>query len=103
MKELSEVLDDCNIQEEKLDEANDTHWEVYDLAVDQSTSADDEDCHHHYRNEVHEEECTAEELNFTYMLELKEVEIGKLQIMKEQIVTSVLSNLSPALTLFNGR
>ena len=24
-KELSEVLDDCNIQEERLDEANDTH------------------------------------------------------------------------------
>ena len=29
-KELSEVLDDCNVQEERLDEANDTHWEVYD-------------------------------------------------------------------------
>ena len=24
-KEFSEVLDDCNIQEERLDEANDTH------------------------------------------------------------------------------
>ena len=29
-KELSELQDDCNIQEERLDEANDTHWEVYD-------------------------------------------------------------------------
>ena len=54
-KELSEVQDDCNIQEERLDEANDTHWEVYDSAVDKSTSTDDEDCHDH-ENEVHEEE-----------------------------------------------
>ena len=44
-KELSEVQDDCNIQKERLDEANDTHWEVYDSAVDESTSTDDEDCH----------------------------------------------------------
>ena len=54
-KELIEVLDDCYIQEERLDEANDTHWEVYDSAVDESTSTDAEDCHHH-KNEVHEEE-----------------------------------------------
>ena len=27
-KELSEVEDDCNIQEAMLDEANETHWEV---------------------------------------------------------------------------
>ena len=44
-KELSEVQIDCNIQEERLDEGNDTHWEVYDSAVDESTSTDDEDCH----------------------------------------------------------
>ena len=44
-KELSEVEDDCNIQEERLDEANDTHWEVYGSAVDESTSTDEEDCH----------------------------------------------------------
>ena len=54
-KQLSEVLDDCNIQEEKLDEDNDTHWEVYDSAVDDSTSTDDENYHNH-GNEVHEEE-----------------------------------------------
>ena len=29
-KELSEIQDDCTIQEERLDEANDTHGEVYD-------------------------------------------------------------------------
>ena len=29
-KELSKVQDDCNIQEERLADANDTHWEVYD-------------------------------------------------------------------------
>ena len=44
-KELSEVQDNCNIQEERLDEANDTHREVYDSAVDESTGTDDEDCH----------------------------------------------------------
>ena len=27
-KELSEVQGDCNIQEERLDKANDTHWEA---------------------------------------------------------------------------
>ena len=32
-KEPSEELDDRNIQEERLVEANDTHWEVYDSAV----------------------------------------------------------------------
>ena len=46
-KEVSEVQDDCNIQEERLDEANDTHWEVCDSAVDESTSTDDNDCHNH--------------------------------------------------------
>ena len=35
-KELSEVQDDCNIQEERLDEAND--WEVHDSALDESTT-----------------------------------------------------------------
>ena len=40
-KELSEVLDDGNIQEEKLDEAIDAHWEVCDSTVDESTSTDD--------------------------------------------------------------
>ena len=85
-KELSEVQDDCNIQEERLDEANDTHWEVYDSAVDESTSTDDEDCHDH-ENEVHE---------------LKEVEISELQIVKEQIATVALTNLSPAKTLLNS-
>ena len=54
-KELSEVQDDCNTQEERLDEANEKHWEVYDSAVDKSTSTDDEHCHDH-ENEVHEEE-----------------------------------------------
>ena len=39
----------------KLDEANDTHWEVHDSAVDESTSTDNEHCHDH-ENEVHEEE-----------------------------------------------
>ena len=34
-KELSEFLDDCDIQKERLDEANDTFWEVYDSAVDE--------------------------------------------------------------------
>ena len=29
----------------RLDEANNTQWEVYDSAVDESTSTDDEDCH----------------------------------------------------------
>ena len=54
-KELSELPDDCNIQEERLDEANDTQWEVYDSAVNKSTSTDDEHCHDH-ENEVLEEE-----------------------------------------------
>ena len=53
-KELSEVQDDCNNQE-RLDEANDTHWKVYASAVDESTSTDDERCHNN-NNEVHEEE-----------------------------------------------
>ena len=44
-----------NIQEERLDEANDRHWEEYNSAVDESTSTDDEDCRDH-GNEVHEEE-----------------------------------------------
>ena len=30
-------------------------WKIYDSAVDESTSTDDEDCHHH-GNEVHKEE-----------------------------------------------
>ena len=34
-KEVSEVQDDCNIQEERLDEDNDTHRDVYDSAVDE--------------------------------------------------------------------
>ena len=50
-----EVLDDCNIQEERLDEASDTHWEVHDSAVDESTSTNHEDCYDH-GNVVHEEE-----------------------------------------------
>ena len=33
------MLDDCNIQEEGLNEASDTHLEVYDSAVDESTIA----------------------------------------------------------------
>ena len=37
----------------RLDEANDTHWEVYDSAVGESTSTDDKNCHDH-KNEVHE-------------------------------------------------
>ena len=85
-KELSEVLDDCNIQEERLDEANETHWEVNDSAVDESTSTDDEDCHDH-RDEALEEEYVKQH-NFTYLLKLKEVEIGILQDVKEQIVTA---------------
>ena len=36
-----------------------------------------------------------------YLLELKEVELGKLQIVKEQIVTVVFINLPPAITLLN--
>ena len=39
---------------------------------------------HDHENEVHE---------------LKEVEIGELHIVKEQIVTAAFTNLSPALTL----
>ena len=39
MERDSEELDDCNIQEETLNEANDTHWEVHDSAVDESTIA----------------------------------------------------------------
>ena len=70
----------------RVDEANDTHWEVYDSAVDESTSTDDEDSHDH-KNEVHE---------------LKKVEIGELQIVKKQIVTAALTNLSPAITLLNS-
>ena len=46
-KKVSDVQDDCNIQEERLDEANDTHREVRDSAVDESTSTDDEVCHNH--------------------------------------------------------
>ena len=46
-KELSEVQDDCKIEEERLDEANNIHWEVDDSAVDESTSTDDENCHDH--------------------------------------------------------
>ena len=42
-EKLSEVQDDCNFQQEKLDEANDTPWDVHDSAVDASTSTDDED------------------------------------------------------------
>ena len=87
-KEHSEVHDYCNIQEEKLDEANDTHWEIYDSAVDESTSTDDDDCHDH-RNEVHE-------------VEVGELQIVKEQIVKEQIVTTALINLSPAITLLNS-
>ena len=52
-KELSEVYDDCNIQE-RLDEANQTKWEVHDSVVDESNSTV-EDCHYR-ENEVHEEE-----------------------------------------------
>ena len=41
-KEFSEVQDDCNIQEERLDEANEIHWgeynSEYNSAVDESTS-----------------------------------------------------------------
>ena len=37
-KEFSEVQDDCNIQEERLDEANEIHWGEYNSAVDESTS-----------------------------------------------------------------
>ena len=44
--------------------------------------------------------CTAEQ-NFAYLLELKEVEVGKLQIVKEQIVTASLKNLSIAIALLN--
>ena len=55
-KELSEVLDDCNIQEERLDEANDTPWKcTTQLLMSQPCSTGDEDCHNH-RNEVHDEE-----------------------------------------------
>ena len=32
-KELREILDDIKIHEESLDDANDTHWVVYDLHV----------------------------------------------------------------------
>ena len=78
-KELIKVQNDCNIQEERLGEANATHWEVYDSAVDQSTSTDDEDCHNH-KNEVHES---------------KEVEGGEFQIVKEKIV-----NMKKTLKLF---
>ena len=100
-KELSEVVDDCNIQEERLDEANDPHWEVYNSVVDESTSTDNEHCHNH-ENDVHERGgCTVDQ-NFTYLLRLKEVEIGKLQIVKEQIVTVAFTNLSPAITLLNA-
>ena len=52
---VSEVQDDCNVQEEMLDDSNDTQQEVYDSAVDESASTDDEDCHKH-ENEVHTEE-----------------------------------------------
>ena len=52
-KEHSEVQDHHNIQEERLDEANDTHWEVNDSAVDESISTEDKDCHEH-KNEVQE-------------------------------------------------
>ena len=45
--------------------------------------------------------CTVEIL-LTYLLELKEMEISKLQIVKEQIVTATLTNLSPAITLLNS-
>ena len=49
------MLDDCNFQEERLDEANDTRCEACYSAVDESSSTDDGDCHDH-ENEVHEEE-----------------------------------------------
>ena len=35
---------------------------------------------------------------FTYLLELKEVELGELQTVKEQIVTAALTKLSPSIT-----
>ena len=54
-KELSDVLYDCNIQERRLVEANDSQWEMYNSAVDESTCTDEIDCHHH-DNEVHEGE-----------------------------------------------
>ena len=60
--------------------ANDTHWEVYESAIDESTSTDDIDRHDH-GNEVHES---------------KEMEIVELQVLKKQIVTGSLANLSPA-------
>ena len=84
------LWDDCNIQEERLDEANDTHQEVYDSVVNESTSTDDENCHDHEK-EVHEEQDTLEQ-NLTYLLELKEVEIGELQIVKEQLAQANTNN-----------
>ena len=77
-KGFSEVQNDCNIEEERLDEANEIHWEEYNSAVDESTSTDeestnnDEECYDH-ENEVYEEEDTQQ--NLTYLLELKEVEV----------------------------
>ena len=59
-------------------QANDTHWEVhvYDSAVEESITTDDEDFHNH-ENEVHEEEYVyTVEHNLTYWLELKQMEIG---------------------------
>ena len=44
-KKLSWVQDDSNVHEERLNEADDTHQEVYDSGVDMSTSTDDKDCH----------------------------------------------------------
>ena len=79
--ELNDVQDDYSIQEIRLDEGNETHWEVYNSAVDESTSTD-EDCHH-YENEVNLEEDVEQILPF--LLELKEVEIGVLQIVKEEL------------------
>ena len=56
-KKLSAELDDCNIQEGRMTEANDTHWKVHVdySAVDESTITDDGSCHNH-GNEVHEKE-----------------------------------------------
>ena len=94
-------MDDCNIQEERLDEANDTHLEVYDSAVDKSTSTDDEDCHDH-ENEVHEEEDVQQNKIVHICQNLKKWKQVNFEIVKERIVTATLTNLPPAITLLNS-
>ena len=70
-KEHNEVQDDCNIQEKRLDEATETHWELYNSDVDESTSTD-VDCHDH-ENEVNKEEDVEQNLTYPVFVRIERI------------------------------